>query len=63
MQVLHKLFNWLVKCTLKHDRSSVLRAEYAKTLRNEIFHDQCTTHNAVIPFYNWTDRFKSEISR
>jgi hypothetical protein len=42
---------------------SLLLTEITKMVRNEIPHVQCTDHNAVIPFYKLTGRFKSEHSR
>jgi hypothetical protein len=39
---------------------SSLFTEFARIVRNEIPHVHCTTHNAVIPLYKLTGRFKSE---
>jgi hypothetical protein len=39
-----------------------LITEFTKIVRNEILHVQCTTHNAVIPFYKLTGWFKFEYS-
>jgi hypothetical protein len=57
--VVQKSANWLVKCTLKYV-GNLLLTKFTKNIRNEIFHVQCATHNAVIPLYELTGRFKSE---
>jgi hypothetical protein len=35
---------------------SLLLTEYTKVIQNEIHHVQCTTRNAVMPFYKSTNR-------
>jgi hypothetical protein len=52
-----KSVNWLVKCTLEYVRN-VFITEFTKIVENEAPHVQCTTQNAVMPFYILTDRFK-----
>jgi hypothetical protein len=41
---------------------ALLFIEFTKIIRNEILSIQCTIHNAAIPFYKLTGRFKSEHS-
>jgi hypothetical protein len=53
--------NWLVKFTWKYVRSFFITSH--RIFRYEILHVQCSTHNAVVPFYKQTGRFKSEHSR
>jgi hypothetical protein len=62
-RVAQKEVDWLLKYTLNTLDISLLLTEFTKIVRNGILHVQCTTQNAVIPFYKLTGMFKYEHSR
>jgi hypothetical protein len=61
--VIQKPVKWLVKCTKHTLEMYLLLTEFTKIVQIENLHVQCTTRNAVIPFYKLTGKFKSEHSR
>jgi hypothetical protein len=59
-----KSVNWLMKFTPNYDRNFFITywIYKKKKVRNEVFHDQGTTQNALIPFCKLSGGFKSEQS-
>jgi hypothetical protein len=41
---------------------SSLLTKFTKAAQSEVFHAQCTTHDALTQFYKLTGRFTSEYS-
>jgi hypothetical protein len=58
-----KSVNWLMDFTLKYVRNFFITfTEFLQIVPNETLYVQCTTHNAVIPFYRLSGRFNIPVN-